>query len=75
MAGDDPMTAMSKDIEYIKTSVDEIKKGLLSQNDRIHNLELIQERHKTYFLIIGGALTAIGAFLAGAASGLIGLFR
>lgn len=72
---DDPMTAMSKDIEYIKKSVDEIKEGMSSQNDRIHQLELTQERHKTYFLIIGGALTAIGAFLAGAASGLIGLFR
>jgi hypothetical protein len=72
---DDPMTAMSKDIEYIKKSVDEIKAGLGDQNDRIRDIELTQERHKTYFLLIGGALTAIGAFLAGAASGLIGLFR
>ncbi len=72
---DDPMTAMSKDIEYIKKSVDEIKAGQSSQINRIREIELTQERHKTYFLIIGGALTAIGAFLAGAASGLIGLFR
>ncbi len=69
------MTAMSKDIEYIKKSVDEIKEGLSSQNDRIHDLELTQERHKTYFMLIGGALTAISAFLAGAASGLISIFR
>jgi hypothetical protein len=72
---DDPMTAMSKDIEYIKKSVDEIKAGQSSQINRIREIELTQERHKTYFLLIGGALTAIGAFLAGAASGLIGLFR
>lgn len=72
---DDPMTAMSKDIEYIKKSVDEIKEGLSSQNDRIHNLELTQERHKTYFMLIGGALTAIIGFLTGAASGLISIFR
>ena len=72
---DDPMTTMSKDIEYIKKSVDEIKAGQSSQINRIREIELTQERHKTYFLIIGGALTAIGAFLAGAASGLIGLFR
>jgi len=72
---DDPMTAMSKDIEYIKKSVDEIKAGLGDQNDRIRDIELTQERHKTYFLLIGGALTAIGAFLAGAASGLISFFR
>jgi hypothetical protein len=72
---DDPMTAMSKDIEYIKKSVDEIKAGLGDQTNRIRDIELTQERHKTYFLIIGAALTAIGAFLAGAASGLIGLFR
>lgn len=69
------MTAMSKDIEYIKKSVDEIKEGLSSQNDRIHNLELTQERHKTYFMLIGGALTAIIGFLTGAASGLISIFR
>ncbi len=69
------MTAMSKDIEYIKKSVDEIKAGLGDQNDRIRDIELTQERHKTYFLLIGGALTAIGAFLAGAASGLISFFR
>jgi len=72
---DDPMTAMSKDIEYIKKSVDEIKAGQSSQTSRIRDIELTQERHKTYFLIIGAALTAISAFLAGAASGLIGLFR
>jgi hypothetical protein len=72
---DDPMTAMSKDIEYIKKSVDEIKAGQSSQTNRIRDIELTQERHKTYFLIIGAALTAISAFLAGAASGLIGLFR
>lgn len=72
---DDPMTAMSKDIEYIKKSVDEIKAGQSSQINRIREIELTQERHKTYFLLIGGALTAIGAFLAGAASGLISFFR
>jgi len=72
---DDPMTAMSKDIEYIKKSVDEIKAGQSSQINRIRDIELTQERHKTYFLLIGGALTAIGAFLAGAASGLISFFR
>lgn len=72
---DDPMTAMSKDIEYIKKSVDEIKAGQLSQINRIHDIELTQERHKTYFVLIGGALTAISAFLAGAASGLISFFR
>lgn len=72
---DDPMTAMSKDIEYIKKSVDEIKAGLGDQINRIREIELTQERHKTYFLLIGGALTAIGAFLAGAASGLISFFR
>lgn len=72
---DDPMTAMSKDIEYIKKSVDEIKAGQSSQINRIRDIELTQERHKTYFLLIGGALTAISAFLAGAASGLISFFR
>jgi len=72
---DDPMTAMSKDIEYIKKSVDEIKAGQSSQINQIREIELTQERHKTYFLLIGSALTAIGAALAGAASGLINFFR
>ncbi len=72
---DDPMTAMSKDIEYIKKSVDEIKAGQSSQINQIREIELTQERHKTYFRLIGGALAAIGAFLAGTASGLISFFR
>ncbi len=72
---DDPMTAMSKDIEYIKKSVDEIKAGLGELNDRIRDIELTQERHKTYFMLIGATLTTIVGFLAGAASGLIGFFR
>jgi len=72
---DDPMTAMSKDIEYIKKSVDEIKAGLGDQNDRIRDIELTQERHKTYFMLIGATLTTIVGFLAGAASGLISIFR
>jgi len=69
------MTAMSKDIEYIKKSVDEIKAGQSSQINQIREIELTQERHKTYFRLIGGVLAAIGAFLAGAASGLISFFR
>jgi len=72
---DDPMTAMSKDIEYIKKSVDEIKAGLGDQNNRIRDIELTQERHKTYFMLIGATLTTIVSFLAGAASGLISIFR
>lgn len=69
------MTAMSKDIEYIKKSVDEIKEGQSSQIDRIRDIELTQERHKTYFMLIGATLTAIVGFLVGAASGLISIFR
>jgi hypothetical protein len=72
---DDPMTAMSKDIEYIKKTVDEIKAGLGDQNDRIRDIELTQERHKTYFMLIGATLTTIVGFLAGAASGLVSIFR
>lgn len=72
---DDPMTAMSKDIEYIKKSVDEIKAGQSSQINRIREIELTQERHKTYFMLIGATLTTIVGFLAGAASGLISIFR
>ena len=72
---DDPMTAMSKDIEYIKKTVDEIKAGLGNQNDRIRDIELTQERHKTYFMLIGATLTTIVGFLAGAASGLISIYR
>jgi len=72
---DDPMTAMSKDIEYIKKSVDEIKAGQSSQINRIRDIELTQERHKTYFMLIGATLTTIVGFLAGAASGLISIFR
>ncbi len=69
------MTAMSKDIEYIKKTVDEIKAGLGDQNDRIRDIELTQERHKTYFMLIGATLTTIVGFLAGAASGLFSIFR
>lgn len=69
------MTAMSKDIEYIKKTVDEIKAGLGDQYDRIRDIELTQERHKTYFMLIGATLTTIVGFLAGAASGLISIFR
>ena len=71
----DVMTEMSMDIDYFKKAVEEIRPGLRDHNDRIRDIELTQERHKTYFMFIGATLTTIVGFLAGAASGLVSIFR
>ena len=50
------------DVKYIKSSIDEIKKGLKCQGERIMTLEIFKARYTGY---VAGAV-AIGIFIGGA---------